>query len=499
LGIDSEAEKLSTNKLPRIGWVFGIGLFLVMLQVPAPEGLSADAWCVAALGIFMAVLWITEAIPLPATALLPIPLAPLLGVSSVQETVVSYSHPVIFLFMGGFIVALAMERWKLHQRIALFVLNLSGDRPSFLVGGFLAVSAFLSMWVSNTATTLMMLPIAVSVIGTLKVNRGSGFQGDDGLPKALMLSLAYGASAGGMATLVGTPPNAFFTGFVKQTYGIEIGFLDWMAVALPLSLLMLAMTWLLLTKIIFKLSRERIEGISAAIDRQVKAQGKLSRGEFLVAGVFVTLAGLWILRPWINAAFPRLTLSDTVIAMTVGLSTFLIPVDWKKGIFLMDWEWGKKIPFGILLLFGGGLTLASLIEKTGLSIWIGQQLGSLEMFPTIVIVLVMVLLLVLLTELTSNTATTAAFLPVVGALAITLGEHPLMFVIPATLAASCAFMLPVATPPNAIVFSAGHLAQKDMTRAGLGLNILGVILVTLVAYTLMLWVFAIEPGVSLSF
>jgi sodium-dependent dicarboxylate transporter 2/3/5 len=262
---------------------------------------------------------------------------------------------------------------------------------------------------------------------------------------------------------------------------------------------MLAMTWLLLTKIIFKLSRERIEGISAAIDRQVKAQGKLSRGEFLVAGVFVTLAGLWILRPWINAAFPGLTLSDTVIAMTVGLSTFLIPVDWKKGIFLMDWEWGKKIPFGILLLFGGGLTLASLIEKTGLSIWIGQQLGSLEMFPTIVIVLVMVLLLVLLTELTSNTATTAAFLPVVGALAITLGEHPLMFVIPATLAASCAFMLPVATPPNAIVFSAGHLAQKDMTRAGLGLNILGVILVTLVAYTLMLWVFAIEPGVSLSF
>ena len=363
------------------------------------------------------------------------------------------------------------------------------------MGGFLAVSAFLSMWVSNTATTLMMLPIAVSVIGTLKVNRGSGFQGDDGLPKALMLSLAYGASAGGMATLVGTPPNAFFAGFVKQTYGIEIGFLDWMAVALPLSLLMLAMTWLLLTKIIFRLSRERIEGISAAIDRQVKAQGRLSRGEFLVAGVFVTLAGLWILRPWINAAFPRLTLSDTVIAMTVGLSTFLIPVDWKKGIFLMDWEWGKKIPFGILLLFGGGLTLASLIEKTGLSIWIGQQLGSLEMFPTVVIVLVMVLLLVLLTELTSNTATTAAFLPVVGALAITLGEHPLMLVIPATLAASCAFMLPVATPPNAIVFSAGYLAQKDMTRAGFGLNILGVVLVTLASYTLMLWVFAIQPGV----
>ena len=492
---ERETEASSGHKLPKIWWIVGITLFLLMLQVPAPEGLSADAWCVAALGILMAVMWVTEAIPLPATALLPIPLVPLLGVSSVKETVVSYSHPVIFLFMGGFIVALAMERWKLHQRIALFVLQLSGDRPAFLVGGFLSVSAFLSMWVSNTATTLMMLPIAVSVIGTLKSNRGDGVQGDS-LAKALMLSLAYGASAGGMATLVGTPPNAFFAGFVKQTYGIEVGFLDWMAVALPLSVLMLIMAWLLLTKIIFNVGRDRIVGISAAIDRQVQAQGKLSLGEFLVGIVFITLATLWILRPWINTIFQSPALSDTVIAMAVGLSTFFIPVDWKKGIFLMDWEWGKKIPFGILLLFGGGLTLASLIEKTGLSHWIGQQLVSLEMFPTLVIVLAMVLLLVLLTELTSNTATTAAFLPVVGALAITLGEHPLMFVIPATLAASCAFMLPVATPPNAIVFSAGYLVQKDMTRAGFGLNIIGVILVTLVAYTLMLWVFAIEPGVS---
>ena len=484
------------SSLPKIGWVSGILLFLVMLQLPAPAGLSREAWCVAALALLMANLWITEAIPLPATALLPIPLVPVLGLSSIKETVVSYSHPIIFLFMGGFIVALAMERWKLHQRIALVVLRFSGDRPTFLIGGFMAVSAFLSMWVSNTATTLMMLPIAVSVITTLQSGQIGNNEVGQVLPKALMLSLAYGASAGGMATLVGTPPNAFFAGFVKETYGLEVGFLEWMTVGLPVSILMLIMIWLMLTKIIFNVGTHPIEGVRVVIDQHLAAQGKLSRGEVLVAGVFVTLATLWILRPWINGVLPGLQLSDTVIGMTVGLSTFLIPVNWRKGIFLMDWEWGKKIPFGILLLFGGGLTLASLIQKTGLSVWIGGQLGSLAIFPTIVIVLVMVLLVILITELTSNTATTATFLPIAGALAITLGEHPLMLVIPATLAVSCAFMLPVATPPNAIVFSAGYLSQKDMTRVGFGLNVIGVIFVTLVAYTVMMWVFGIEPGVA---
>ncbi|MDG1143998.1 MAG: SLC13 family permease, partial [Burkholderiales bacterium] len=334
----------NSNRLPKIGWVVGILFFLMMLQLPSPEGLSRDAWCVAALSLLMATLWITEAIPLPATALLPIPLVPLLGLSTVQETVVSYSHPIIFLFMGGFIVALAMERWKLHQRIALLVLRFSGDRPAFLIGGFMTVSAFLSMWVSNTATTLMMLPIAVSVVATVKSGQIGNAQVESILPKALMLSLAYGASAGGMATLVGTPPNAFFAGFVKETYGIEVGFLDWMAVGLPISILMLIMIWLMLTKIIFNVGKDPIIGVRTVIDKQLKTQGKLSRGEILVGGVFLTLAALWILRPWINAVFPALQLSDTVIGMTIGLSTFLIPVDWRKGVFLMDWEWGKKIP-----------------------------------------------------------------------------------------------------------------------------------------------------------
>ncbi len=489
----TDKEIFRNNKLAKLGWVLGFFTFVLMLLMPAPQELSSEAWCVAALGILMAILWITEAIPLPATALLPIPLVPLLGVASVKDTVSSYSHPVIFLFMGGFIVALAMERWKLHQRIALVVLKYSSDSPDRLIAGFMAISAFLSMWVSNTATTLMMLPIAVSVVTMLKTDHDH----NSDLPKALMLALAYGATAGGMATLVGTPPNAFFAGFVKETYGLEVGFLDWMIIALPLSILMLLAIWVLLTKVIFKVSKHSIAGVTELIDSQFRARGKMTRGEISVGLIFITLAALWILRPWLNSIFPDLKLSDTVIGMSVGLSTFLIPVDWKNGVFVMNWEWGKKIPFGILILFGGGLTLASLIQKTGLSVWIGQQLSGLATFPTLVIVLAMVLLVILLTELTSNTATTATLLPVAGALAITLGEHPLMLIIPATLAVSCAFMLPVATPPNAIVFSAGYLSQTDMTKAGFSLNIIGVMLVTVTAYTLMAWVFGIKPGLSL--
>ena len=342
----TDKEILRDNKLAKLGWVLGLFTFVVMLLMPAPQELSSDAWCVAALGILMAILWITEAIPLPATALLPIPLVPLLGVASVKDTVTSYSHPVIFLFMGGFIVALAMERWKLHQRIALLVLKYSSDSPDRLIAGFMAISAFLSMWVSNTATTLMMLPIAVSVVATLK----TGHDHNSDLPKALMLALAYGATAGGMATLVGTPPNAFFAGFVKETYGLEVGFLDWMTIALPLSILMLLAIWVLLTKVIFKLSKHSIAGVNELIDSQFRAQGKMTRGEISVGLVFITLATLWILRPWLNSNFPGLKLSDTVIGMSVGLSTFLIPVDWKKGVFVMNWEWGKKIPFGINLI-----------------------------------------------------------------------------------------------------------------------------------------------------
>ncbi len=480
------------HKAPRIGLVVGLVVFIAMLLSSAPEGLDDTAWRVAALGVLMAIFWMTEAIPIPATAMLPIPLIPLLNIASVKESVVAYSHPVIFLFMGGFIVALAMERWRFHLRVALFVLRFSGDRPAFVLGGFLVVSAFLSMWVSNTATTLMMLPIAVSVVGVFAAHSTYDGQKRDAFSKALMLSLAYGASAGGMATLVGTPPNAFLSGFAKQSYGIEIGFVDWMLVALPISVLMLVAVWVVLTRVAFKIENKRIPQIKESIDAKLAEQGDPEFGEVMIGLIFLLLAALWISRPWLNSVIPGLALSDSVIAMAVGLSTFLVPVDWRKGIFLMNWEWAKKIPFGILLLFGGGLTLASLIDKSGLSSWIGSQLTVLGAFPTIVLVITMVLMLVLLTELTSNTATTAAFLPLVGALAVSLGDPPLLLVIPATLAASCAFMLPVATPPNAIVFSSGYLEQRDMTRSGFLLNLIGVILVTVAAYSLVLWVFQLQ-------
>lgn len=481
------------------GLAIGIPLFVVMLLLPAPESLSIEAWRVAAVGLLMAIFWVTEALPLPVTAMLPLPLFPLLGVAAIKEAAAPYANPVIFLFMGGFVVALAMERWRLHERIALFVLKSVGDRMDYLVGGFMLATAGLSMWVSNTATTLMMLPIALSIIALYKERTQSSAAGRQGtyllFPSALLLSVAYGATAGGMATLVGTPPNAFLAGFMRQTYGIEIGFAQWMAMALPLSILLLFIIWWLITRVIFKLKGRVIEGAHELIKERAAQQGKMSTGEVRVAILFALLAAAWVLRPWLSKLAPGLGLNDTVIAMIAAVLAFLIPVDLKRGEFLMNWEWAQRLPFGVLILFGGGLTLAAAISKTGLAEWMGTQLAVVGGLSPVLIVMVMITMLIFLTELTSNTATTAAFLPVVAALAISLGEHPLLLVAPAALAASCAFMLPVATPPNAIVFASGNLTIGQMARAGALLNIVAIALITMIAYSALLLVFGVEPGV----
>ena len=486
-------------KVRLIGLLVGVSVFAIMVFSPPPESLSPAAWRVAAVGLLMAVFWVTEALPLPATALLPLPLFPLLGVMSTKATAAPYASPVIFLFMGGFVVALSMERWRLHERIALFVLKLVGERMDRLIGGFMVATAALSMWVSNTATTLMMLPIALSMAALYKKGvtpePSASRTGAAAFPSALLLSVAYGATAGGVATLVGTPPNAFLAGFMSQNYGIEIGFAQWMAMALPLSILLLVLMWWLMTRVIFRLKGHSIEGAQEIIRERVASQGKMSTGENRTALLFLLLALAWITRPLIVEKLPGLALDDTVIAMVAAMLAFVIPVDLKRGVFLMNWEWAQRLPFGILILFGGGLTLASAIDKTGLAGWIGDQLAVLSGMPPIIIVVAMITLLIFLTELTSNTATTAAFLPVVAALALTLGEHPLLLVVPAALAASCAFMLPVATPPNAIVFSSGHLRIGQMARAGVLLNLVAIVLITLVAYTALLFVFGVEPGV----
>jgi sodium-dependent dicarboxylate transporter 2/3/5 len=310
-----------------------------------------------------------------------------------------------------------------------------------------------------------------------------------------LLSVAYGATAGGMATLVGTPPNAFLAAFMLQDYGIEIGFAQWMVMALPLSIVMLVIIWWLITRVIFDLKGRTITGAQDLIRERAAGQGKMSPGEKRIAVLFALLALAWVLRPWIVKQIPGLGLNDTVIAVTAAILAFMIPVDLRRGVFLMNWDWAKRLPFGLLILFGGGLSLASAISRTGLAGWIGIQLDVLGGLPPVLIVMATITLLIFLTELTSNTATTAAFLPVVAALAISLGENPMLLVAPAALAASCAFMLPVATPPNAIVYSSGHLTIAQMARAGLLLNVMAIVVITLVAYSALLVVFGVEPGV----
>lgn len=484
----STEDAAPSTRRRAVGLIGGTALFAAMLALPAPEGMPPAAWRVAAVATLMAVFWITEALPVAATALIPLAAFPLLGVGAVKATAAPYANPLIFLFLGGFVIALAMERWELHTRIALAVLHRAGNRMDALIAAFMGATAFLSMWVSNTATTLMMVPIALSVAA---VGRGTLHRG---FAPALLLSVAYGASIGGVATLVGTPPNAFLAAFMLERFGFRIGFAEWMMLGLPLAVVMLAVVWGLMTHVIFRLGGARIDGAEAAIAAHAGAHGPMTRGQKLTAALYVATALTWIARPWITAATGIDAVDDTVIAMVAALAAFCLPVDLRRGIFVMDWETARRLPWGILLLFGGGLALADAIAGSGLAAWIGVRLEVLAALPPLVVVLGVVAIIIFLTELTSNTATTATFLPVVAALALTLGENPLLLAVPAALAASCAFMLPVATPPNAIVFGSGHLTVPQMARAGFLLNLAGIAIITALAYLLLPLIFGVETG-----
>ncbi len=417
----------------------------------------------------MAVLWMTEALPLAVTALLPLALFPLLGIAPVEAVAAPYANPLIFLFLGGFLIALAIERWGLHRRIALNVIHAVGAREDFQVGGVMLATAAVSMWVSNTATTIMMLPVALSIVPR---DPSGGVEPERrGFAAALLLAVAYGASIGGVATLVGTPPNALFAGFMLETYGLEIGFGQWMLLGVPVSLAMLGITWLLLTRGLFVVRRQEQPGARAAIHAALHDLGPASRAEKRTAMVFAVTAVLWLSRPWLQQAFP--SLSDTGIAIAGALSLFVVPSGRERGERLLDWQHAERLPWGVLLLFGGGLTLASAIAGSGLAAWVGEQLTAFETWPFVVLVAFVVLLITLFSELASNTATAATFLPVVAALAISVGEDPIRLAVPAALAASFGFMLPVATPPNAIVFGSGQVSVGQMLRAGIWLDLLG--------------------------
>lgn len=468
-----------------IGLIVGPALMLSALLLPAPGGMSEPTWLAFGMMLWMAAWWATEAIPIPATALLPICLIPALGLGSIGEATAPYANPIIFLFLGGFTLGLSMQRWNLHKRIALLTLLAVGSSPRRQIAGFMLATGFISMWVSNTATTIMMLPIGLSVIGMLGNDNPEGVRR---FATALLLSIAYAASLGGIATLIGTPPNALLAGYLAETHGIAIGFAQWMLIGLPVSVLMLLFTGWWLTRKDFGL------GDQAASTEQLRGQlhelGAMQRGEKLVTMVFVLTASAWIFQPLLSARLlPWLT--DTGIAIIAAIALFLIPVDLKRRIFVIDWESLRDMPWGVLLLFGGGLSMAGAISSSGLAQWIAENLAVMGMLPTILMIALVASVIIFLTEVTSNTATAAAFLPLLGALAVAQGSSPVLLAVPAAIIASCAFMLPVATPPNAIVFSSGHMRISDMIRAGFALNLTGIVVVTLLCYLLLGWIFSL--------
>ena len=489
-------EVKSTQTAKFVGFVAGLGLFVLMVMLPAPEGLSIEAWRTAAITVLVSIWWMTEPIPIPVTSLLPIILFPLMQVGTVSQNASPYAHPMIFLFLGGFMIALAMQRWNLHRRIALNMVKAIGTKPRSIIAGFMISSAALSCWISNTAATLMMLPVVLSVVDLVPDEKDlkTGVSQGQRFTTALLLGLAYSASIGGLGTLIGTPTNIFLVGFLNEQYGYEISFVQWLMVGIPFVVVSLPLAYLVLTRIVFPVSLPELPGGKELIDSEIQKMGKMTRPEIIVATVFVCTAILWISRPYLQNWLPGL--SDTGIALFGATVLFAIPIDAKKGQFIMNWEWGLKVPWGVLLLFGGGLSLAAAISPTGLAAWVGGILSTLSTWPLVVLIALAVMLIIFMTELASNTATAAAFLPILASVAIVgLGENPLLLAVPATIAASCAFMLPAATPPNAIVYGSQKLTIQQMAKGGFFLNLLFILLITVAVYVLVMPLLGIELGV----
>lgn len=484
------------------GPVVGLLVYLLMPDMPLPlaEGesgepvMSANGRAVAAVTAFIAIWWATEAIPIPVASLLPLVLFPLLlEETPVGDVASSYGSDTIFLFMGGFMLALAMQKWNLHKRIALVIVSKVGSNTAGLVGGFMLATGFITMWVSNTATAVMMLPVGLSVVTLLTQFRGG--RTDANFATALMLGIAYSSSIGSVATIIGTPPNVLMVGYL-ETQGVRIGFGEWMLVGLPLAAVFLLLAWIVLVRI-FRPEVRRVEGAQQLIREELDKMGPMSRGEKLVSVVFACAALSWIFVPvlaeteTVGGALPWLaSVSDAGIAMTVAVALFLVPVE--RGVRLLDWDTAVQLPWGVLLLFGGGLAISAQFTDSGLSSWIGGQVTVLEGVPTWVLILVTAGLVLFLTELTSNTATAATFLPILGGVAMGMGVDLLSLVIPVALAATMAFMLPVATPPNAIVFGSGYVRIGQMMRGGLWLNLITLLLILGAMYGLTTWALGVS-------
>ncbi len=476
----------------RIGLILGPTSFIMILIFFKPEGLSAEGIAVLASTAWIAVWWITEAIPIAITALLPIVLFPLSGGLDLSTTSAAFGHKYVFLYLGGFIIAISIEKWHLHKRIALNIINIIGSDVRKIILGFMVATAFLSMWISNTATSVMMLPIGVAIIKQLKDNPDTLEDENQIFAKALMLAIAYSASIGGIATLIGTPPNLVLAGVVSDIYNYEITFLQWFVFGFPISAVLLFICWKYLTRFAFKFKQAEFPGGKKEIKRLLSTLGKISYEEKMVSIVFATTAFCWITRSFLLQGFLP-ALDDTIIALFFAVVLFLIPSNDKKQK-LINWEEAVKLPWGIILLFGGGMALAQGFETSGLAAWIGSQMTTFAGVTTILLVFLLITAVNFLTEITSNLATTAMLLPVLAPMAITVELHPFILMVGAAVAASCAFMLPVATPPNAVVFGSGYLRIPDMVSKGIWMNVISIIVLTLFVYFILpeLWDIVVE-------
>ena len=466
------------------GFTIGIGIFLIMMFSPAPSGLSEIGWDVAAVAVLMAIWWATETVPVAITALLPLALFPLLGVTSFEDAAVPYANKNIYLFLGGFMLALGIESSGLHKRIALKMIILVGSSGRRLVGGFMLVAALISMWVMNTSTTLMLLPIGLAVCGVMSETIPDITDKDrSNFDTALLLGIAYAATIGGMSTLIGTAPNIVFSAFMQDTYGVEISMFDWMMLGVPLATIMLFGAWMLLTKYVFPINFVATNDARNELKSMLTNMGSFTKDEKRISVIFGLAVFAWVFRSLLNRIDFLSGLTDAGIAIIAAILIFMTPSASKRGD-LLQWEKSKDLPWGLLILFGGGLSLAAQISSSGLGIWIGNSLLILSTVPPILLILAVATLIIFLTEITSNVTTTTTFLPVFGALAIAIGVLPVSLTVPVCLAASCAFMLPVATPPNAIVYGSNKFTIATMMRAGIALNIIGIIVVTMFAYFL---------------
>ncbi|TCP56394.1 sodium-dependent dicarboxylate transporter 2/3/5 [Tamaricihabitans halophyticus] len=488
-GAAADTTGKKTLRRKRIGLLFGI-LAAVAVYLALPAEVPGPARSATAITALMAVWWMTEALPLAATALVPLVLLPLFGVGEMSEVASPYAAEVVFLLMGGYMLGQAMQRWNLHRRLALLLMLAVGDKPVRMIGGFMLATAFISMWVSNAASTVMMLPIGLSVLGLVKQQLGEGKE-DRVFGTALMLGIAFAATIGGFSTLIGSTPNALIVGYLEDNHGIRITFLDWMLFGVPITVVFGLSAWLMLTKVLYRPRLKQLPGGRDLLRTQLAEMGPVSPGERRVIGVFLFAALSWIFVPvladteLIGGALPWLAnVTDAGIAMTVALLLFLIPVDRKSGSPVLDWDSAKELPWGMLLLVGGGLSISGQLTDTGMTEWFGEQVTGLAVLPTLLIIAIVAIMVMLLTELTSNTATSATFIPIMGGVALGIDVDVLVLVLPVTLAAQMSFMLPVATPPNAMVYGTGYVSMGQLIRGGAWLNVIGLLIIMLVMSTI---------------